>query len=353
MVKFPETIIKDWTDASSSIEAAADLRKRIERGTAVEAAVERLRINHEAKEQFRKELEEENADVLEMTSLGDYKTNPTVIPSDLIEGVARDNGVTAVVGPSGSGKTTTALQMVHSLLTGDDWLGSPTTKLAGTAGIMSYDMDGSMILDWMSHAPNLPDDISVVNAYGKSNPLLVERQRATIASHWRSINVDVVLIDSFSASFTGKDQNDTADVTAHYKDLQKFALTEVGARALIVIVHSSPSSPRKPRGSTAHYDVPDTRVVVVPEENDGPREVSVDKYRDLPGTGITKKTPVIITAPDPMTHLVDVDIAEMGMKGLSIPQGVADRFTDDPEPVEAPDTGIDPEFEFDEEEEEK
>lgn len=277
-----------------------------------------------------------------MASLADYKALG-VTPVSLIEGVTNADSVCLMLGPSGSGKSTLGLQMIHSLLTGAEWLGQSVKPLMGSAGIMSYDMDGAMVVDWMSGFPNMdPGKVSIVNAYKRGNPLGVPSMRAQIAQAWRQANTEVVLIDSFSASFFGHDQNDAASVQAHYRDLIKFALTEVGAKSLIVIVHSTEASPGKARGSTVHHDVADS-IVAVEGTGADERQVRMVKYRAP--LGATQMNPVIVTAPDDVTHLVSLDPGAMTLAGLTLPPSVAaaSAFTDMPDTHETPDTESDEE----------
>lgn len=339
MIQFPEAAQAEWRTAAAIAEAPAKVRQRIERGTAVENAVERLRVMHEAKALFQQELDADATPTLEMTTLLEYSQNPSMAPADLIEGVMKRDGLCVVLGPSGSGKSTLGLQMLHSLASGEDWLGQPVTPLSGGIGVLSYDMDASMVLDWMLGFPDVdPSKVNVVNAYRRGNPLGVPAIRQQIAAAWRAANTEVVVIDSFSASFFGLDQNDAGATMAHYRDLKLFALTEVGAQVLVVIVHSAPNAPLRARGSTVHHDVADTIVgmEVLPTQE---RKVSMVKYRAARGQRMMD--PVIITPPDDVTHLVELDLGAMSLAGLRLPPGAA--FTPLPNPTTAPVTDSDEE----------
>lgn len=312
MIQFPETAQTEWEVVADAAQAEDRLRERIQHETEVEKETSRLRVRHFANQAFQQELDADSTPVLEMASLASYKSMG-VAPVAIVEGVINMDGVCLMLGPSGSGKSTLGLQMVHSMLTGDDWLGQPTKPLMGGAGIMSYDMDGAMVVDWMSGFPNMDAaKVSIVNAYKRGNPLGVAPMRAQIVAAWKAMNVEVVVIDSFSASFFGHDQNDAASVQAHYRDLTKFALTEVGAKALIVIVHSTQSSPDKARGSTVHHDVADS-IVAVSGTGVEERHVRMVKYRA--SMGATQMNPVVLTPPDSVTHLVDLDTGAMTLAG--------------------------------------
>lgn len=247
-----------------------------------------------------------------------------------------------MLGPSGSGKSTLALQMLHSLATGDDFLGQTTKPIMGSVGVVSYDMDASMVMDWMDGYPNMdPHRVSVVNAYKRGNPLGVPKMRAQIAATWQAMNVETIVIDSFSASFFGLDQNDAGATMQHYRDLRMFALTEVGAKAVIIIVHSTLDSPHKARGSTVHHDVADSIVSV---EGTGTEERGVRMVKYRAARGQKQMDPRVVTAPDDVTHLVELDLGAMTLAGMHLPTGsAAAAFTAMPDTHEVPDTDSDEE----------
>lgn len=336
MIQFPETAQTEWLIAEEAANAETKIRQKIERGVRVEAEAEKLRIRHEAALLFQAELDAEDTPELVMMSLADYRANPSVAPADMIDGVLKDEGLCIVLGPSGSGKSTLALQMLHSLYSGTDFLGQSVIQTNGSFGLMSYDMPGAMMLDWIDGFPNVDQNkFSLVDAYKRGNPLAVVAQRKTIASAWRSMGVEVVVVDSFSASFFGHDQNDAAATMAHYRDLKKFALSECGAKALIVITHSTENKPGQARGSTVHQDVADS-IVAVEGTQAEPRQVRMVKYRAARGQ--KQMNPVMIKAPNDVTHLVDVDPDEMTVRGMSIPNGyAATQFTELPEATDEPD----------------
>lgn len=337
MIRFPETLQLELEALARAANKAQEIRHQIEHDLKVQKETEVIRVRYEAKLIHQQELDAEQTPALEMGTLADYKNNPVLTPTDLIEGVVKSEGLCIMLGPSGSGKSTVALQMLHSLSTGEDWLGQPAKPLMGSVGVVSYDMDASMVYDWMSGYPNMdPSRVSVVNAYKRGNPLGVTAMRQQIAATWKAMNVEVVVIDSFSASFFGENQNDAAQTMHHYRDLKLFALTEVGAKAVIVIVHSTPDTPHKARGSTTHHDVADS-IVSVEELKDHTREVRMVKYRAARGQH--QMNPVIIGAPDDVTHLVDLDTGAMTLAGMTLPPGYAGAvFPDLPDAVDDPDT---------------
>lgn len=337
MIRFPETIQKEIDDIDAASTAAEDFKARLKHDIDVERKLEDERIRHEAKIRLQQEIDADMTPELEMTTLANYQTNPASAPADLIDGVLKENGVCIVLGPSGSGKSTLALQMWNSLMNGNDFLGQSATALSGAIGIVSYDMDAPMVLDWMAGFPSIdPDKVSVVNAYKRGNPLGVPALRKQIADQWGLMGVEIVMIDSFSASFFAHDQNDAALTMNHYRDLIMFALTEVGARSVIIIVHAAPDKPGKARGSSVHHDVADSIISVELVENSTtlpkPRKLQMVKYRAARGQ--KQMEPIIVGEPDNVTHLVSLDANAMTLAGLHLPAGMtASAFPDLPDMV--------------------
>jgi len=341
VIQFPETARSEWDIAADAVEAEANVRRKIERGTLVEAELERMRIRYEAKVLLEQEINADQTPELKMFTLANFQNGTIAAPADLIEGVLKDDGLCVMVGPAGSGKSTLALQMLHSLMTGDDWLCQTTKPLSGAVGVMSYDMPGTLMADWMVGFPGIdPAKVNLVDAHKTGNPLGVPAMRQQIVDSWRQSNTEVIIIDSFSASFFGASQNDAAEVMNHYRELKRFALQEVGARAVVIIAHSTAAQPEKIRGSTVHEDVADSIVVVNPNPKTKKRTVTVPKYRAARGQ--TEMEPRIITAPDAVTHLVDLDPQEMTMEGMSLPSNLpAAMFSPLPEQHDEADTETD------------
>lgn len=324
MIQFPETAVREWNGVAARVEKSITVRQKVEREVQVANEVEKHWVRHESKLAFEQSLAASETPPLEIGFLEDYLSNPATIPSDIIEGVVKEGGLTLVLGPSGAGKSTIALQLVHAMFTGTPFLHQQVqTPMTGGFGAISYDMDASMLTNWMSGWPTnfMQGSVSVVNAHKSGNPLAVPMYRQQIVDVWRSINTEVVLIDSFSASFTGSDQNDAAATMAHYRDLKKFALTEVGAKSLIVVVHASPGSATKARGSTVHQDVADSILSIEKVEskdpadpNSGFRRLTMAKYREMANSGVVEMPPIMIGKPDPTTHLVKEHVGNMEVR---------------------------------------
>jgi KaiC/GvpD/RAD55 family RecA-like ATPase len=345
VIEFPETAWNEWKIIHDAANAEIELRQRIRRGTKVEAELEIIRVRHEAKILLEQELNADMTPVLKMMTGAEYLIRPQAAQArpDLIDGAVKDDGVCVVIGPSGSGKTTLVLQMLHSLNAGVDWLGQKVVPIKGSVGFLSYDQSSSITFGWLKASGFDMNKVSLVDAYKTGNPLGVPEMRKKIAKVWKQMGVEVVVLDSFSASFFGQDQNDAAATMHHYRDLKLFALTEVAARSLIVLAHSTTNNTTKARGSTVHIEVADS-IMAVEGTGSESRKIQMTKYRAE--IGQRQMDPVIVTAPDPVTHLVDLDAGEMALAGMHLPSSVAagQMFP------ELPDTHADPDTDKDSEE---
>lgn len=318
MIQFPITATREWGSAAARVEKSVSVREKVAREVKVSDSVESMWVRHEAKLVFEQGLAAQDTPPLEMVSLAEHLSNPAATPTDAIEGVVREDGITVVLGPSGAGKSTVALQLVHSLITGTPFLNQRVLQqVVGGIGVLSYDMDASMMLNWMSGwtGPGIDQTrILAVNAHRQGNPLAVPYQRQQIVDAWQTNKTEVVVIDSFSASFFGADQNDAAATMAHYRELKKFALTEVGAKILILVVHSSPGSAAKARGSSVHQDAPDA-VLAVEKNKEGYRDLWMNKYRTIAGSTSVEMPRVTIGSPDPKTNLFQIHHGETVING--------------------------------------
>lgn len=343
MIQFPETADSEWKIAAEAAGAEDNLKARLKHDSDVEAETSKLRVRHEANLRLQRELAAEETPTLVMGSITDFvQMNNGAAPVDLIEGVMKADSMTGVLGPSGAGKTTTALQMIHSLMTGTLWLGQPVKQITGSVGILSYDQNAALMQNWIIATGLDPARVFMVDAHGKGNPLMVPEYRSQIARAMKARGVEIVLVDSFSASFAGNDQNDSTQTMAYYSDMKKFVLSEVGATSTLMILHATKAKPNEPRGASAHIDVADSIVNIEwtdPTDKNSSRKISMRKYRE--GTGQTEMTPIIVTEPDNVTHLVSLDLNAMTLEGLPFPAGSGGMFDPMPDPHESPDTSTD------------
>lgn len=348
MIKFPESAQNEWKIIADAAEVDARIRRKIAHDTLVERELERMRQRHEAKVLLDQELNAARTPALNIISGTDFMNTPTLAPpTDLIDGVAKNKGMCILLGPGGTGKTTLALQMLHSLSTGTDWLGQTTKPLTGSMGILSFDQDASITLDWLAQTGTDMSRVSLMDAYTSGNPLAVPEFRSQLVEAWRRSNVEIIVLDSFTASFFGENQNDPTQMMAYYRDIKQFALQEVGAAGLIVIAHSTEANPRKVRGSSVHTDAADSMVAVWKDQQDQ-RHIEMTKYRA--GRGQQAMSPIIITQPDSVTHLVDVDAGAMTLAGLQLPPSVGGQMFDAmPDTYEEPNTDSISEFDDSEE----
>jgi hypothetical protein len=121
---------------------------------------------------------------------------------------------------------------------------------------------------------------------------------------------------------------------------------------VVIITHSTEGSPHKARGSSVHHDVADS-IFSVEVDKTQARHIQMVKYRqhrNSMGNFTSQMGEVVVTAPDSVTHLVDLDLGAMTLNGLHLPSGAAAAaaFTTMPTTHEDPDTDSDSELEDDE-----
>lgn len=311
MIEFPRDLQDRIDDAVKAererheAESAKEFREKVER------ELDRLRVREAAQDAWNTEKAERDTPELQIGDAEEMEEYAEPDQPDLIAGVLKDHGTALFIGKSGSGKTTLALQAAHCLLTGTPFLeaghrpGQEVQKIEGRVGVISHDMPLGLLLNWIKAYPESDRSrYRVVNAHARGYPLNVPLMRQKIVKDFRDKAVEVIVVDSFAASFPGDNQNDNDQVLKHYLDLQKFALTEVGARALIVIAHAGKGSQESARGASAHHDVADTVMAVTMDEEkpDKPRYLTMSKYRA--GMGEYEMVPGTVTEPDDFTHLV-------------------------------------------------
>ncbi|WP_196772158.1 AAA family ATPase [Mycobacterium colombiense] len=230
-----------------------------ERERAVIAELDRLRVREEA----RKRLAAEKAGPalpFEWGLLDDFKD--CAEPPYRIEGLLPAGGGMVVVAQRKTGKTTLVLNLAHSLITGDPFLGMFTTKFAaGRVAIVNYEVSGPQVARWAKQMDIPGDRLLLVNLRGRRNPLLHKEDRDQLAEKLREHNVETLIVDPFGRAYTGTSQNDSAEVGAWLTDLDVFARSEVGANEVILTVHAGWNGERA-RGSSAIEDWADSIVTM-------------------------------------------------------------------------------------------
>lgn len=235
----------------------------------------RLFIRHEAKERFHSALaarEAGEAD-LDVATLNEILARPPEAPYR-VQGLIPSDASTLVVAQRKTGKTVLLLNLAHSLLTGEPFLGRfEVLPVAGTVALLNYEVSAPQVARWAAQVGVPEDRLILVNLRGGPNPLGSPTRRARLASRLRTHDVETVMLDPFANAFTGANDNDAVEVRRFLSLLDVFARTEVGARDLVLSTHAGWNGERT-RGSSAQEDWADsiiTMAVKKDAEKGGPR----------------------------------------------------------------------------------
>jgi hypothetical protein len=175
-----------------------------------------------------------------------------------------------------TGKTTLLLNLSRSLLTGEPFLGTFEVRpVDGLVAFLNYEVSGDTITQWADEAGLDPDRFFIVNLRGRRNPLVDLEDRSRFAELLRQRGTESLLVDPFGRAYTGKSQNDSAEVGGWLIELDRFTRTGVGARDLILTTHAGWNQERT-RGSSALEDWADSIITMTRDDSkdgDGERYI--------------------------------------------------------------------------------
>ncbi|MEV0947866.1 AAA family ATPase [Rhodococcus sp. NPDC049939] len=192
-------------------------------------------------------------------TLGEILDRPEEPPSRIADLIPSDAG-TLVVAARKTGKTTFTLNLTHSLITGEKFLGRfdtvPIAKEARVA-LLNFEVSAAQAARWADEVGIDHDRLLIVNLRGRRNPLGHEADQAILAQLLRDHHVESLIVDPFGRAYTGTDQNSASEVGAWLVNLDRFARAEAGVRDIILPVHAGWNGERT-RGSSALEDWADS-----------------------------------------------------------------------------------------------
>ncbi|MDP9433666.1 MAG: AAA family ATPase [Actinomycetota bacterium] len=173
-----------------------------------------------------------------------------------VEGLVPANGRLLLSAQRKTGKTTFVGNLARALLTGEPLLGRfPTDKLTGRVVVLNYEVSGRTFGRWMDDIGVPASGLFVVNLRGRRNLLADEAGRQELVEIVRAAEGEVLMVDPFGRAFTGKSQNDAAEVTPWLVRLDEVA-EDAGVREVLLTAHAGWNGERT-RGSSALEDWPD------------------------------------------------------------------------------------------------
>lgn len=166
-----------------------------------------------------------------------------------------------------SGKTTGCLNLIRSLIRGEDFLGRfAVTPIAGCAGLLNFEVARQDIARWAREVGIPGDRLLVVNLRGCANPFAEPDEAARLAELLREHAVEVIVVDPFGRAYTGKSQNDAGEVGAWLSMLDRF-VEAAGCSELVLTAHAGWEGERT-RGTSALEDWADTVATTVRDNDD-------------------------------------------------------------------------------------
>jgi hypothetical protein len=230
----------------------------------VSVRLHKLRVDDEAKRRFAIERAGDAAPFDEGL-LREILARPEE-PPFRIEGLVPSDAATLITAMRKTGKTTLILNLAHSLITGEYFLGRlPIRKITGRVAILNFEVSGAQIGRWAHETGIDHDALYLMNLRGQANPFGRDDQRERLADLLRAREIESLIVDPFSRAYPGSSQNDPGEVGAFLADLDRFK-AEIGAADLILTAHAGWEAERS-RGSSALEDWPDSIITMVANDD--------------------------------------------------------------------------------------
>lgn len=184
-----------------------------------------------------------------------------------VEGLLPARGRTLWTAMRKTGKTTALANLARSLLTGQPFLEKfDVQRLDGRFVLLNYEVDGETCARWLDEIGVPVERLFLVNLRGRRNLLADEAGRAELVELIRAAEGEVLAVDPFGRAFTGRSQNDAAEVGPWLVRLDEVA-ESAGCSELVVTAHAGWEGERT-RGSSALEDWPDSVITMTRDDED-------------------------------------------------------------------------------------
>lgn len=202
-------------------------------------------------------------------------------PKYIVEDTLEAESFSAIIGPSGSGKSFVAIDLACNIATGGYWLGKKCRKRKvaympgeGNAGVNKRLQDWGDLHKGMD---DLLDEGLVVASHLPNMHAYTRVEWGILEDQIKALNVDVVVIDTWSRAIAGADENSAEEISRIIQTLNELQ-RRVGC-SIIPIHHTSKESTFA-RGSSAFNAALDTEILVRAVDGDpeelGRRLISVE-----------------------------------------------------------------------------
>lgn len=234
----------------------------------IDAKARELIVLHKAKELAAAVIEAETPQpTIPACKLADIASEPVKYRW---ESLLVEEGRLLIVAQRKTGKTTLIANIASSYLDGTEALGRfPTNATGRNVLFLNFEVSPNQAAAWLRDLKLDEQRIIVASLRGSANPFATAQGRKQLAALIKKHNIGLVIVDPFARAYTGKSQNDAAEVTNFLVMLDQ-VVTEGGADEVIVTHHAGWEGERS-RGSTALEDWPDTVLTLVKDKDTGAR----------------------------------------------------------------------------------
>ena len=191
-----------------------------------------------------------------------------------VEGLLAAYSNAIIVAAAKVGKTTFLVNLIHSLITGESFLGAfPSHPSQRRVGLLNYELTEQQCQEWLSsRLSGGLDSLEVWNLRGKHNPLGTSAGRKKLATELRQRDIGILIIDPFSGAFRkgGGASQDNDSVKEFLMQLDEMKL-EGGVDELIIAVHAGRNTSRT-RGASSLDDHPDSLWYLQSDSDSGLRK---------------------------------------------------------------------------------
>ena len=202
-------------------------------------------------------------------------------PKYIVEDTLEAESFSAIIGPSGSGKSFVAIDLACNIATGGYWLGKKCRKRKvaympgeGNAGV------NKRLQDWGDlHKGNddLLDAGLVVASHLPNMHAYTRVEWGILEEQIKALNVDVVVIDTWSRAIAGADENSAEEISRIIQTLNEL---QRRVKCSIIPIHHTSKESTFARGSSAFNAALDTEILVRAVDGDpedlGRRLISVE-----------------------------------------------------------------------------
>lgn len=212
----------------------------------------RMEVREEAGQRYRAAQEPEDSEPLVRLVSEVLTAEPEKQPR--IERVLPWDSTLWLSAQRKTGKTTVLVNMAHSLLTGEKFLGECAVvplEPGERVGMLNFEVTPAKAAAMFERRGVAADRVVQVDLRGRANPFHNQRQLRALGEQLRALNVRSLFIDTFSHAFTGDSQNDATQVRAWIRQVNQWARLVVGATDLIVTDHAGWSDNARASGSSA------------------------------------------------------------------------------------------------------